>query len=207
MRPSPDKRMQLPFSQACENNKTPILEVIRNWFRDGETILEVGSGTGQHAVYFAENMPGVIWQCADQTHYHSIINQRVADAQLPNLFPAIDLDVLSFNWRDIDVDSVFSANTAHIMPWSAVEAMFIGIGALITDGVFVLYGPFNRDGEFTSESNFRFHQSLQREAPHMGIRNDADLGQLARRCGLTMVKDIDMPANNRILIWRSASRR
>ena len=197
--------MQLPFSQACENNKHPILDVIRRWFKDGETVLEIGSGTGQHAVFFAENMSGVIWQCADQVHYHSTINQRVANAQLPNLLPAIELEVLAFDWRKIEVDSFFSANTAHIMPWGAVEAMFRGIGASIKDGVFVLYGPFNRDGEFTSESNFRFHQSLQREAPHMGIRNDTDLRQLASQCDLALVKDIDMPANNRILIWRSAS--
>ena len=116
--------MNLPFSKASENNREPILEVIENWFMAGQAVLEIGSGTGQHAVYFAENLPGVIWQCADQPDYHATINQRVALAGLPNIRSAIALETLSFDWTSLQVDSVFTANTAHIMSWPAVTASF-----------------------------------------------------------------------------------
>ncbi|MGI9318083.1 MAG: DUF938 domain-containing protein [bacterium] len=197
--------MELPFSQACEKNKRPILEVLRHWLTDGDTVLEVGSGTGQHAVFFAENLPGIVWQCADQLIYHSAINQRVADSNLPNLLPAIELEVTAFDWALVEANSVFSANTAHIMPWSAVKALFAGVSRAINDGVFVLYGPFNRDGKFTSDSNRQFHESLQRQASHMGVRDDVELCQLAQQHGLELADDVDMPSNNRILVWKTKS--
>ena len=166
----------------------------------GQAVLEIGSGTGQHAVYFAENLPGVIWQCADQPDYHATINQRVALAGLPNIRSAIALETLSFDWTSLQVDSVFTANTAHIMSWPAVTAMFKGVGICIREGAFVQYGPFNRNGAFTSESNQQFDGSLRRTNPEMGLRDDADLVTLARENGLYLIDDIPMPANNRILI-------
>lgn len=193
----------LAFSQACENNKQVILEVLQLQFPAGHRVLEIGSGTAQHAVYFAANMPDIVWQCADQKSFHSGINQRVAIAALPNLFPALQLETISFDWSVLEVESFFSANTAHIMSWEAVEAMFNGVGSKIAaNGKFILYGPFNRDGKFTSESNRLFHLSLQNRDPQMGLRDDRDLIALASGAGLRLTEDIAMPANNRILVWQ-----
>ena len=194
----------LPFSQACENNKAPILSVIKEWYIPGQTILEVGSGTAQHSVYFAENLPDIVWQTADQKIHHDTILARVALANRRNLLPPLDLEALVFDWSQVEFDGAFSANTAHIMSWSAVVAMFRGIGRQLKDGVFILYGPFNRNGVFTSSSNQQFDNHLRRANPEMGIRDDRALIEVGLECGLELVNDIDMPANNRILIWRQA---
>ncbi len=193
--------MELPFSQASESNKVAILDVIRHLFLENQTVLEIGSGTGQHGVFFAENLPGVIWQCADQVAYHDTISQRINAAGLPNLRHPIALEAISFDWTSIKVDAVFTANTAHIMSWSAVVAMFKGVSQCLLEGSFVQYGPFNRDGKFTSPSNQQFHDSLVKSDPAMGIRDDARLIEVAREFGMTLIDDIAMPANNRILVW------
>ena len=194
--------INLPYSQACENNKEVILDVLKKYLPAGHRVLEIGSGTGQHAMHFAANLPAIVWQCADQDQYHPAIRYRVEQAQLDNLLPPLSLEATTFNWQGVNADSFFSANTAHIMPWLAVCAMFSGIGSTIADGgLFILYGPFNRQGRFTSESNSAFHQSLQHQNPQMGIRDDTDLIELGQKCGLFLQQDIPMPANNRILIW------
>ncbi len=194
--------MDKPFSQACENNKAPILAVLQQWFRSG-TVLEIGSGTGQHAVWFAPGLPDVHWQPSDQAGYLPGIRAWIASAPAPNLAMPLELDVLAEPWPVVDdLTHVFSANTAHIMGWDAVQAMFAGVGSrLPLHGVFCLYGPFNYDGRFTSESNQRFDAHLRTQDPAMGIRDIEALRELARENSLMLIADEAMPANNRLLIW------
>ena len=199
-----------PYSQACENNKSYILEVLQKHLSHSRNILEIGSGSGQHAVYFAEHLPHVYWNTSDQLEYHDGINAWIDSVNLSNIDRPFRLDVTSNqDWEDvtqrIDIpfDGVFSANTAHIMSWDAVVAMFRGVGQLFVEhGVFLLYGPFNKHGEFTSESNYRFDCFLKQKNNAMGIRDDQDIFHLANQNNLDLVDDIDMPANNRILVFR-----
>ena len=167
-------------------------------------MLEIGSGTGQHAVYFGEALPHIRWQTSDRLENHGGISAWLAEAALENVLAPLDLDVLQCGTVGGDYDAVFSANTAHIMSYPAVECMFRIVGeALSGGGVFCLYGPFNIDGMFTSESNERFDQSLRIQNPEMGIRELADLDCLAMDSGLERSKRYAMPANNMMVVWRS----
>ena len=165
-------------------------------------MLEVGAGTGQHAVYFAGRMPTLTWQPADQKAYLWVIHARQRNARLPNLLPPIELEARSFDWAAHQFDYLYSANTAHIMSWEAVTAMFAGARKALLDGVFVLYGPFNRNGAFTSNSNRRFDADLRSQNPEMGIRDDQAMIELGLVHGLILEEDVPMPANNRMLVWR-----
>lgn len=194
----------LPYSAASERNREPILEALRGRIVAGQTVLEIGAGTGQHAVYFAGALQSVRWLPTDTPSAFTLSRQRIAQAALPNLAAPRPLDVTATDWHEPGVDAVYSANTAHIMSWTAVEAMFRGVGKVLGEGGFFLYGPFNRNGEFTSPGNADFHRSLQSRDPRMGIRDDADLVALAAGCGLVLSEDLEMPANNRLLVWRRA---
>ncbi|AXS81778.1 MULTISPECIES: DUF938 domain-containing protein [Marinobacter] len=193
-----------PFSQACENNRQPILEKLSGLFKQPGTILEIGTGTGQHAVHFAGHLPHLTWQPSDRPRNTQLCIPWLDDAMLPNISPPLPLDVLAGDWAQVPaISGAFSANTAHIMAWPEVEAMFRGIGkALPMGGTFCLYGPFSYAGKHTSPSNERFDSSLRAQAPHMGIRDIEDLQRLGKATGLTMEQDFDMPANNRLLVWR-----
>lgn len=195
-----------PFSQACENNKAPILEKLTELFKQPGTILEIGTGTGQHAVHFASHLPHLEWQPTDHPHNAQLSRAWIDDSRLSNINAPIALDVLDGNWADLPpIDGAFSANTAHIMAWDEVQAMFRGVsGSLPKDGIFCLYGPFSYGGRHTSESNARFDLSLRTQAPHMGIRDMEDIEALARENGLVLEQDFGMPANNRLLVWRKA---
>ncbi len=192
----------LPFSQACENNKGPILERLRETFNARGTVLEIGTGTGQHAVHFAAAMPHLQWQPTDHPRAAHLAIARLEQAALPNILPMRKLDVGTTPWPSQAFRWAFSANTAHIMSWTEVEQMFWGIGAgLPVGGAFCLYGPFRHQGEFTSESNQAFDQSLKSNAPHMGIRDIEDLSALATEVGLVLREDYAMPANNEMLVF------
>jgi cyclopropane fatty-acyl-phospholipid synthase-like methyltransferase len=193
-----------PFSQACENNKAPILEKLAELFKQPGTILEIGSGTGQHAVHFARHLPHLVWQSTDHPQNAQLARAWIDDSDLSNINSPIALNVLDGNWADLpEIDGAFSANTAHIMAWEEVKAMFRGVaGALPKDGIFCLYGPFSYDGQHTSDSNARFDLSLRTQAPHMGIRDMGDLKALGKETGLVLEEDFGMPANNRLLVWR-----
>jgi cyclopropane fatty-acyl-phospholipid synthase-like methyltransferase len=191
-----------PFSESCEQNKQPILEILRKEFANAQRVLEIGSGTGQHAVYFAAEFPHLTWQTSDVAEYHPGILAWQADAKLKNIQSPLILNVAEDSWPDTQYDAVFSANTVHIMGWPEVEAMFAGIGSILEPkGRFCLYGPFNYGGKFTSESNARFDQWLKARDPRSGVRNFEDLDRLANAEGMRLAQDYAMPANNRILVW------
>ncbi|HYN64454.1 MAG TPA: DUF938 domain-containing protein [Candidatus Limnocylindrales bacterium] len=190
-----------PVSEAYERNRKPILDVLKRVFADRRHVLEIGSGTGQHAAYFAPALPHLVWQASDVAENLPGIRERVSD-------PApIELDV-DKDWPALPVDAVFSANTCHILSWPQVERMFAGVGRLLPPkGVFALYGPFNYHGKHTSESNARFDAMLRSHDPASGLRDFQDISALAERSGLALVEDNAMPANNRLMVWRSSGRR
>lgn len=191
-----------PHSAACERNREPILAVLREHFADRRQVLEVGSGTGQHAVYFAAALPGLIWQTSDRPPWLPGIRQWLAEAALPNTPPPLELDVTG-HWPAASFDAVFSANTLHIMGWPEVEAFFAGLPAVLAaDARLTIYGPFNYAGQFTSASNAAFDASLKADDPKRGIRDFEAVDALARAIGFRLVDDRAMPANNRCLSWR-----
>lgn len=192
-----------PYSESCDQNRDPILDVIRPLLRDARSVLEIGSGTGQHAVYFAAAMPHLVWYTSDCAEYHPGIRLWLEEAGLVNTRPPLLLDVGRSDWPSLEVDGVFSANTAHIMQWHEVAAMFHGVGRLLGGGGrFLLYGPFNYHGSFTSDSNARFDRWLKARDPGMGVRDFEALVELAGSAGLQLQEDFPMPANNRILCWQ-----
>jgi len=194
-----------PFAESCEQNQEPILDVLREQFADTKTVLEIGSGTGQHAVYFARHLPYLHWQTSDMPEYHVGIQQWIDEAGLKNIAPPIELDVSQSIWPALEVEAVFSANTVHIMAWHCVEKMFAGVAEILkTQGLLCLYGPFNYDGQYTSKSNEKFDQWLKARDPQSGIRDFEKLVELGRQYGLRLVHDYEMPANNRILIWQKS---
>lgn len=197
--------MNKPFSQACENNKRPILEVLIDAFADRRRVLEIGSGTGQHAVYFAEEMPQLQWQASDIKEHLAGIEQWRAAAGLANLPPAVEFDVNSGRWPCADVDAVFSANTLHIMSWPEVKTAFGLLHSHLPAGSkLCIYGPFNYHGRYTSDSNARFDDWLRTRDPHSGIRDFEKVDALAKAAGFALREDFAMPANNRLLYWHKS---
>lgn len=195
--------MTKPYSEACDRNGAPILAVIQPLLSGCRALLEIGSGTGQHAVYFAERMPHLLWHTSDREENHAGIRSWLAEAGAANLRSPLSLDVSQSSWPTPAVDAVFSANTAHIMHWDEVEAMFAGVGRLLPDGgMFLLYGPFNYNHAYTSESNERFDGWLKARDPLSGIRDFEDVDRLARRAKMALRDDFAMPANNRLLHWQ-----
>lgn len=192
----------IPYSQACENNKQPILQVLKSAFKDLNKVLEIGSGTGQHAVHFAKHLPHVTWQTADQEEYHSAIQYWLAQAPSPNLLPPLALSIPVNDIPSGEYDGFFSANTAHIMQKTEVQHMMKSIAEVLPEhGVFCQYGPFTVDGKFSSQSNADFHEKLIAS----GRGGYCDIAQLQDWASeLRLVDIIDMPANNLMLIWRHA---
>lgn len=195
-----------PFSESSEQNKQPILAVLQNYFVGLDSVLEIGSGTGQHAVFFAEQLPHLKWITSEQAQHHSGIQMWLEESGVSNLAGPLLLDVDQREWPEQTTDAVFSANTVHIMGWPSVENMFTGIGRVLNKGgVFCLYGPFNYNGNFSSESNARFDLWLKQRDPASGVRDFEALQQLAEKAGLSFIDDIEMPANNRTLVWKKVS--
>lgn len=194
-----------PFAESSEQNKTAILPVLRDVFADTRRVLEIGSGTGQHAVFFAGELPQLQWYASDVADNLPGITLWLGEYAGDNLHGPFALDVTQPDWPISQVDGVFSANTAHIMHWHMVQAMFAGVGRLLSEGgCFCLYGPFNYHGEYTSDSNARFDDWLKARDPGSGIRDIDDLSSLARASGLQLLQDHPMPVNNRTLVWQKS---
>jgi cyclopropane fatty-acyl-phospholipid synthase-like methyltransferase len=196
-------RAVLTLSEACERNKGPILEVLRTEFAASHSVLEVGSGTGQHAVHFAAHLPHLAWQPSEVAEQLAPLAERIRLEGTPNLGAPVPLDVRDHPWPVARVDAVFSANTLHIMAWSAVQAFVRGVGGVLAaPGVLCVYGPFRFRGQHTSDSNAEFDHWLKARDPVSGIRDFEALEALARSQGLLFAADHAMPANNRTLVWR-----
>ncbi len=192
-----------PFSPSCERNREPILAVLREHFADRRRVLEIGSGTGQHAAFFAAALPHLIWQASDRAENLPGIRMWLDEAALPNTPAPIELDVDHANWPTQRYDAVFSANTLHIMAWDEVLTLFARLPEVIGEGAkLMVYGPFNYGGEFGSASNAAFDAWLKAQAPHMGIRDFEAVDVLARGAGFHLIDDVAMPANNRCLLWQ-----
>src|SRR5580704_7884146 len=190
----------LPFSEACERNKGPILEVLRVAFADRTQVLEIGSGTGQHAVHFAAHLTHLTWHPTEQLAYLADLASRVKLEGPRNLRQPTVLDVKQSIWPLRSVDALYSANTLHIMSWAEVEAMFRGIDTVLSpQGVVCIYGPFRYEGRYTSDSNRDFDLMLKDRDPLSGLRDVTDLVALAGRHSLRLRVDHDLPANNRLL--------
>ena len=196
--------MELPHSEACERNKEPILGVLHGAFADCGRVLEVGSGTGQHAVHFAAALPGLTWQPTDLPEALPGLLARLRVEGPPNVLSPAPLDVLAEPWPFpvAGVDAVFTANTLHIVSTAHVEAFFRGVGQVLAPGgVLAVYGPFRYGGNFTTPSNAAFDGWLKRRDPASGIRDFERVDELAAARGLKLVADHAMPANNQLLIW------
>lgn len=194
--------VQRPFSQACENNKNPILAVLKSAFAPSKRVLEIGSGTGQHAVYFSQHLSHLIWQPSDVKENLPGLTTWLNSTSQPNLAAATTFEIGQADWPT-DFDAVFSANTAHIMPWSLTQKMVTGAGEhLPYNGVLVLYGPFNYGGRFTSESNAEFDLWLKSRGSHQGIRDFETVNECAELGGLNLICDHAMPSNNRLVVWK-----
>ncbi len=191
------------YSEACERNKDPILNVLRDVLPEGARVLEVGSGTGQHADYFAHQLDGVEWQPSDRPGRLGSVRARQRDTDVPDLHEPVALDLFDDDWEVDSVDAMVAINVLHIAPWEATERLFAHADALLDEeGVLYVYGPFRYEDRPLEPSNQRFHESLQRRDPEMGLRLVDEVDKLADDHDFALADDRAMPANNRSLVWR-----
>jgi SAM-dependent methyltransferase len=200
--------MQFCVSEAADRNKGPILEIIAKEFARTRRVLEIGSGTGQHALYFAARLAHLSWQPSDTGEYLPQLREHLQQQGGTNLREVLELDVRANPWpietTADPIDGMFSANTLHIMSWSSVQDFFRGVGrVLVAPGVLCVYGPFRYGGRYTSESNAAFDEYLRNRDPESGIRDFEALDDLARQQGLRLAADHAMPANNQLLVWKA----
>ena len=192
-----------PYAESCDINRDPILQVLRQVFADRKKVLEIASGTGQHAVYFGRALPYLTWQTSERTENLAGIQTWLDEANLPNVLSPLQLDANDEHWPATRYDAIFNANTVHIMSWPEVKKLFAAMGHVLdASGILCIYGPFNYNGKFTSESNARFDEWLKSRDPKSGVRDFAALNSLAEEQGMLLIQDIEMPINNRTLVWQ-----
>ncbi len=196
-----------PYSESSEENKDVILNVIQPLLLEKKSLFEIGSGTGQHAIYFAQAMPHIQWHTSDRSEAIAGIKMWVdeykVNGKLHNLHSPIPLDVAQKHWPEIKVDAIFTANTLHIMHWNEVQNLFNNMTKLLSeDGIVLAYGPFNYQGKYTSDSNARFDAWLKSGDANSGIKDFSVLVTLAENNGFKLFADYEMPSNNRILCWK-----
>ena len=196
----------LNFSESCQRNQQPILEQLTPWLEQSVDVLEIGSGSGQHALHFSSALPALRWQCTDRSMWLAALQSNIQEATLDNDLPAKELDV-NKQWPQRQFDMIYTANSLHIMGWDSVELLFSHLAEhLHPSGYFCCYGPFKYNGEFTSHSNANFELWLKSRAPQSGVRDFEALQQLAQQQQLSLVTDIPMPANNQLLIWQKMTK-
>ena len=193
---------RLPFSQACENNKNPILKVLKEYISDQDSLLEIAGGTGQHGEFFAKSLPNLLWQTSDLPSAVADLNLRISEANLQNLPPALSLDVNDSNWNVKKYELLFTANSLHIMSEKSVEKFFSKIPNVLHQCALVfIYGPFKYGGKFTTRSNAEFDERLKDKDSRSGIRDFEVISELAVSVGLSLVADVQMPSNNQLLVF------
>lgn len=192
------------FAPAAERNRQPILDVLRRVVPAGARVLEVASGTGEHALHFAENLPITSWQPSDpDPAARESIDAWREHAGAEKVLPALDLDVLKENWPPLAVEVMVAINLIHISPWQACEALLRRAAALLpVGGILFLYGPYRRDGAHTAPSNEAFDQSLRSRDPSWGVRDLEAVARAAEREGLELEETVPMPANNFSVVFR-----
>ncbi len=192
------------FSEACLRNQQAIFEQLQPWLKTATQVLEIGSGSGQHAEYFCRQLPDILWQCSDRQMWLEALNENIKAMRLQNIVAPLELDVdISADWPEQSYDLIYTANSLHIMSWQSVENLFAHLpNQLQLDGYFCCYGPMKYKGDFTSKSNANFDFCLKDRDPQSGIRDIEALQALASHQHIHLVKDISMPANNQLLIWQ-----
>jgi len=187
----------------CERNSKPILKVLKKYLKTTTRLLEVGSGNAQHAVYFASSLSHLTWITSELPLHHEQIGLWLKDSPAKNLQGPLSFEIGVNAFPATDIDAIFSANTFHIMPWEVVKKLIKQAGTnLNDDSLFLVYGPFQYNGKFTSKSNEEFHHKLRQNASHQGIREFKDVHAQFLKRGFTLVDDISMPAFNQILIYK-----
>lgn len=193
-------------SEASDRNKDPILTILRDVAPATGLALEVSSGTGQHAVHMAANLPGLTWQPTDiDPAFRASVEAWREESGLPNILPSLHLDVTSHPWPVERADMVFNANMIHIAPWECCLGLMKGAARVLPEGgVLFMYGPYKIDGTHTSASNEAFDASLQSRDPSWGIRDLDTVTDVAAAHGLQHVETYQMPANNLSVVYRKA---
>jgi SAM-dependent methyltransferase len=190
-------------SPSVARNRDPILTVLRRVLPPAGTVLEIASGTGEHAVYFAAALPQLTWQPSDQDEQalRSIAAHRAASG-LPNLLTPLALDAAAPDWPVEQVDAVVAINMVHISPWRATQGLMAGAGRVLSPGgVLYLYGAYRENGANTAPSNEAFDADLKRRNPDWGVRDLEEVAELAGGHGLKLSERISMPANNLSLVF------
>jgi len=194
------------YSRSADNNKAHVLEKLAGIFLEPGLVLEIGSGSGQHAVYCGNHLPHVVWQPTDQAGYLHDLKCNIDELAPSNVNLPLALDVAQNNWPLSEVDYVYSANTLHILSEAQVTLLIQGVGRVLKNGGFLaLYGPFKYGGEFTTDSNARFDLWLKDRDSLSGVRDFETIQQLAADNGMNLQHDFSMPANNQLLVFCKTS--
>jgi cyclopropane fatty-acyl-phospholipid synthase-like methyltransferase len=191
----------LPVAEACLRNQEPIANALKNILVETKTVLEIGSGTGQHAVFICKQMPELVWQPSEMPERVVEVEAWRKAEQLSNVLPCKAIDVLQNDWQlTSSYDAVFTANTVHYISWEKVEALLSGASLNINSGgKFVVYGPFNKEQQYTSEGNRGLDQWLKSRDSDSGIKDIEDFAKLAKKYKFEFIESIQMPANNLML--------
>lgn len=188
---------------ACDRNQEPILDILKQVISpENKSLFEIGSGTGQHAIFMAPHFPNIWWTTSDVVANAKLIKENLQAANIPNIKGPFQFEVGKDDFPRVPYDLVFTANTFHIMSWKNCKTLMKALGTRLREGSqVIIYGPFNYNGQFTSESNAAFDKMLKERNPESGIRAFEDVNNNMQKNGFTLYKDYEMPANNRMLVY------